>query len=188
MKSAQFCYDYARPALSSDIAVFLWNEQIISILLIKRKHEPYAHHWALAGGFVEEGESALQAAHRELLEETGAKNVPLIEFGLASTPGRDPRGWVVTDTFLALLTTEQMPETAAGDDAEHTEWISVETLPKFGFDHADIFKLAFKTLKDKLFLQLNGEGVSFPHIDNKILHDILTYVKTTGKELRFFGV
>jgi len=187
MKTSQFCYEYARPALSSDCAIFLWNGQNINILLIKRKHDPYAHRWALAGGFVEENESALQAAHRELLEETGAKNVPMIEFGLSSTPGRDPRGWVVTDAFLALLTADQMPETSAGDDAEHTEWVSVEQLPEFAFDHAEIFKRAFTSLKDKLFLQLHGEGESFPHIKSEILKDILAYVKTTGAKLGFFA-
>ena len=41
------------------------------VLLIRRGKAPYAGFWSLPGGKAEAGESLLQAAQRELLEETG---------------------------------------------------------------------------------------------------------------------
>lgn len=41
------------------------------VLLIHRLTEPFADYWSIAGGAVEDGETYLQAAHRELAEETG---------------------------------------------------------------------------------------------------------------------
>ena len=40
-------------------------------LLVKRKKEPNANTWGFPGGHVELGETALDAAARELFEETG---------------------------------------------------------------------------------------------------------------------
>ncbi|EBA11942.1 NUDIX hydrolase [Roseobacter sp. CCS2] len=40
-------------------------------LLVKRKNEPNANTWGFPGGHVELGETALEAAVRELAEETG---------------------------------------------------------------------------------------------------------------------
>ncbi|MDN3718421.1 NUDIX domain-containing protein [Roseibium salinum] len=43
------------------------------VLMVKRGKDPYKGHWSLPGGLVELGETLLEAAERELLEETGAK-------------------------------------------------------------------------------------------------------------------
>lgn len=41
------------------------------VLLLKRNNEPYSGYYALPGGKVEKGESALLAAERETVEESG---------------------------------------------------------------------------------------------------------------------
>ncbi|MCL4407957.1 MAG: NUDIX domain-containing protein [Thermotogae bacterium] len=43
------------------------------VLFIKQKNGPYAGNWLLPGGSVEYGETALNAAKREIMEETGIK-------------------------------------------------------------------------------------------------------------------
>ena len=47
------------------------------VLLVKRKNEPDAGLWGFPGGHVDLGETALDAATRELLEETGVLGRPL---------------------------------------------------------------------------------------------------------------
>lgn len=59
--------------------------------------------WALPGGFVQEDETALEAAKRELEEETGVENVLIKHFGVYDTPGRDPRGWIITNAHYAIV-------------------------------------------------------------------------------------
>lgn len=41
------------------------------LLLILRKYEPFANHWALVGGAKQDGETFLQCAIREVEEEVG---------------------------------------------------------------------------------------------------------------------
>ena len=66
-----YTYDFPRPALTVDILVFRWEQQRPELLLIQRKNPPFQHAWAFPGGFVDQDEDLLQAAQRELKEETG---------------------------------------------------------------------------------------------------------------------
>lgn len=50
------CYEFPRPAIATDIAVFALCQDKLSILLIETKNEPFAGKWALPGAFLEESE------------------------------------------------------------------------------------------------------------------------------------
>lgn len=54
--------------------IIVYNKKQDKILMCKRKKEPYKGKFNLVGGKVEEGENELQAAYRELQEETGITN------------------------------------------------------------------------------------------------------------------
>src|SRR5262249_46522292 len=47
------------------------------VLLVQRKNEPFQGKWGIPGGFVDPDEKILDAANRELEEETGISNVQL---------------------------------------------------------------------------------------------------------------
>ena len=141
---------YPAPSLTADVVLLSEGK---NVLLIRRGGHPYLGCWALPGGFVEPGESAADAAVRELKEETGvtAQKDDLTEIGLFSEPGRDPRGWIVSDAFL--LPVEKSAAVNAGDDAAEAGWFSVERtedgirLPKgvsLAFDHAEILEKALR--------------------------------------------
>jgi 8-oxo-dGTP diphosphatase len=121
--------------LTVDVAALTGNSPP-HLLLVQRAHPPFAGEWALPGGFVDEGEQVAHAAARELAEETGLKLGTLRLLGVYDTPGRDPRGWTVSITYLAELPT-QMPVTG-GDDAREARWFGADHLPKLAFDHATI--------------------------------------------------
>lgn len=108
------------------------------VLLIERGWDPFEGAWALPGGHVDRGETSLEAAARELKEETGI-TVPaydLRQVGVWDAPGRDPRGRYVTVAYLAFVPADTTA--VAGDDARTAGWWPMDGLPDLAFDHADI--------------------------------------------------
>ncbi|WEH43969.1 NUDIX hydrolase [Streptomyces sp. AM 2-1-1] len=108
------------------------------VLLIQRRWNPYAGSWALPGGHVDVGEASLQAAVRELKEETGI-TVPadaFVQVGVFDAPGRDPRGRYVTVAYTATL--PELTAPTALDDAADARWWPLNALPPLAFDHATI--------------------------------------------------
>ena len=123
---------YPRPMLTVDVAAISAGP-VASVLLVRRKHEPFAGGWALPGGFVEEGERAVQAARRELAEETGLRVKTLALLGVYDTPGRDPRGWTVSVVYMARLPARA--DVRGADDASDARWFAADALPELAFDH-----------------------------------------------------
>lgn len=131
-----YCYPYPRPALTVDL-LLTTGEARPRVLLIRRKHEPFADRWALPGGFVDEGETLAAAAHRELQEETGLAIGDLEQFRAYGDPGRDPRGWTVSIVFRAQVDPAQLRPQAA-DDAADVGWFPLDEPPLLAFDHGRI--------------------------------------------------
>lgn len=133
-----------------DVVIFTVREDRLQVLLVQRKHPPFAGHWALPGGFVERDESLEQAALRELAEETGVQQAYLEQLYTYGDPDRDPRGRVITVAYFALIPagTPICPE--GGDDAARASWFPVDDLPPLAFDHADIIAYAVRRLRYKL--------------------------------------
>lgn len=115
---------YKKPSLTADIVLIARDGDKNELLLIKRGGHPYIDCFALPGGFAEPGESIERTAERELYEETAVENVVFESIGVFSSPGRDPRGWVVSDAFLAVVNKKDV-RVLAGDDAAKAVWFSV---------------------------------------------------------------
>jgi len=139
-----FSYKYPRPALTVDAVVFRKGTRKTEVLLIQRKNPPFQGGWALPGGFVDMNETLETAVHRELLEETGLKNIHLIQLHAFSTPGRDPRGHTISVVFWGILKNDQIA--IAGDDAQEAEWFDLDNLPKLAFDHDEVINFAISNV------------------------------------------
>jgi len=109
--------------LAADVVALAEHEGELQVLLIERGWPPFEGCLALPGGHLEEEEDFEDAAHRELLEETGVAAVHLEKVDVYGKPGRDPRGRYVTVAFVALL--DDMPAPTAGDDARAAQWFPV---------------------------------------------------------------
>jgi 8-oxo-dGTP diphosphatase len=143
-KKSGFTYEYPRPALTVDVVIVSRTGEP-KVLLIRRKHEPFAGCWAIPGGFVDEGETLEEAARRELLEETGVEVDDLEQIGTFGDPGRDPRGWTVAVAHLARVSPSKVAAKAA-DDAAELDWHPLAKLPPLAFDHAKILEAARRRL------------------------------------------
>lgn len=132
--------DYDCPSVATDIAVFTVGEtQVESIrhlpekklrlLLIKRGGYPYKGSWALPGGFCKKDEDVWETARRELCEETGIQDAYLNLSGIYGEVNRDPRGWIISHAFLALMDGAKCC-LRADSDAWDAKWFDVSVSEK----------------------------------------------------------
>lgn len=170
--------DHARPSVAADMVIFTVTDQEaadqrrlpqkeLRILLIKRGGHPYLGSWALPGGFVRPTETTEQAASRELQEETGVDGVYLEQLYTFSQPDRDPRTWVMSCSYMALIDSTQV-KVRAGDDADQAAWFKLSTCMKTQKDGREVWEILLSHEKITLtaLLEKEAEG-SF--VESRIL-------------------
>ena len=145
----KYIYDWPRPMVTADAAVFTHTGGKTKVLLIKRGREPFKGKWAMPGGFVNMDEELKDAVVRELKEETGVTGVHLEQMHTFGTLGRDPRGRIITIVFMGIAKEDQT-KIKAGDDADKAQWFDIEELPEdLAFDHNEIIRYAVGKLKNE---------------------------------------
>ena len=141
-------------AVTVDLVVFTIRDDQLCALAIRRGIPPYRGRWALPGGFVQENEGLLDAARRELTEETGLDELPvhLEQLATFGEPKRDPRMRVVSVAYLAFG--PDLPEPRAGTDAADARWRLVADLlsssSRLAFDHDQILTDGLERARAKL--------------------------------------
>lgn len=135
-----------------DLTVLTLRNGALNVLLIQREDEPHRGAWALPGGFVRQGEDLDEAAYRVLADEAslGSGAVHLEQVRTFGTPGRDPRGQVVSVAFMALGA--DLPDPRRGDDVADARWWAIEELAEvqLAFDHATVLDCAVERARSKL--------------------------------------
>lgn len=123
---------FRNPAPTVD--VLIWHEQ--RLVLVQRKNPPLG--WALPGGFIDEGEMAQDAAHREMKEETSLDIVLDGLLGVYSNPQRDPRRHTMSVVYVGHPM--DAGQIQGGDDAQEARFFDLDALPELVFDHALIIE------------------------------------------------
>lgn len=109
------------------IAVLIRGEDV---LLVQRDKQPDAGLWGFPGGHVELGETALDAAARELREETGLVAEPIEYLTNVDVLRHDDEGRVAVHFLLAAVLCElrgSATRPRARDDARDARWIACDT-------------------------------------------------------------
>jgi len=134
-----------------DLVVLVDTGANFKVLSIKRGKEPFKGMWANPGGNIDEGEKPLDAAVRELEEETNLVIDPghFYYVGAFDKPYRDPRSKnCVSHAFAIIL--DEMPDVKAGDDATECTWNVVsydgDVTVDMAFDHAEIIKKSVQVI------------------------------------------
>jgi ADP-ribose pyrophosphatase len=145
---------------------------LLEILLIKRR----SGEWAIPGGMVDGGETPLEAAYRELAEESGvrldAATPRLVYQGMGDGPRNTDNAWIETSAYHFHLPAES--DTAksapiAGDDATAAAWkaITPALIASLYANHGELVLMALAQSRvagvaypERVEAQLK----SFPHV------------------------
>lgn len=160
--------------LTVDAVVFGYEDGKITVLLIKRKYEPFKNKWAIPGGFIKDDESLESAVERELFEETGVKINYLEQLYTFGRPERDPRGRIVSIAYFGLVRPDAF-KLFASTDAEEAKWFTIDDLPDLSFDHKEILEMAIERLQAKI----TYEPIGFELLEKKFPFSDLEKLYTT---------
>lgn len=160
--------------LAVDAVVFGYEAGKITVLLIKRKYEPFKNKWAIPGGFIKDDESLEEAVERELFEETGVKINYLEQLYTFGQPNRDPRGRIVSIAYFGLIRPDTF-KLFASTDAEDVQWFAIDELPQLSFDHKMILEIAINRLQAKI----TYEPIGFELLNKKFPFSDLEKLYTT---------
>lgn len=135
----------APAAMTADPVILAPLEGRLHVLLVRRTDDG-AELWALPGGFMSTGERPEETAQRKLTEKTGVGTIYLEQLATYGDPDRDPRGWIPSIAYLALID-------AAVLHASETQarWWPVDELPPVAFDHGRIIADGVERLRGKLW-------------------------------------
>jgi 8-oxo-dGTP diphosphatase len=139
----------APAALAVDTVVLTVRDRSLVALVIE--HDGGAV--ALPGGFVGDQERPELAARRKLEEKTGLRRLYLEQLGAFADPGRDPRGWIPSIAYLALVPPDTEPPDAAA------AWIGARGRRRLAYDHRAILRAAVARVEGKLWWSNIAVGV-----------------------------
>lgn len=157
MSLGPYTYEYPKADITVDVvALGVSPDWRFMVAMVRRGEDPFLGQLALPGGFIEfiDGETAEQAARRELLEEAGIVISYMEQLRTFDAPYRDPRGRVFSVAYVALVRTIDHAM-VAGSDAAEALWLPVDQVLRAGprqiaFDHKLIVQTAVERLRNKI--------------------------------------
>ncbi len=176
---------FPKPSCSVDVVIFTVQDGALKVLLTRRKAGLFEGRWGFPGGFVRPAEHAtLAAAARETLTRKTKLRSPFLEqlktYGSAR---RDPRDWVLTVVYFALVPEHTITHELQGseDDNRLVKTNGEGLAVKLAFDHASILRDAAARLRGKLeytsiAMHLMPEEFTIPELQR-------TYETVLGEKL-----
>lgn len=138
---------YAKPDVSVDVVLLTLSGEGLMVALQERSNEPCCGSLALPGGYIHTNEDASleDAVRRMLREKTKLEPRYIEQLQTFAGRGRDPRGWSVAISYVALVPLEDL---VAGDPGVF-RFYPADRLPPLAFDHADQIHAAVQRVRNK---------------------------------------
>lgn len=154
-----------------------------------------------AGGKVEDGENFLEAAERELYEELGVKDIPLIDYGTFTV--NNVQEYALHHLFVGIVHSNT-PLTIDTHEIAIAEWYFIDEIRKYIEDtptaFADPFLLAFGVYEKPLQFVLDFDHTLFNWYRCKhelqqylyekyqITHDLFSHAKDLAEEEALYNI
>jgi 8-oxo-dGTP diphosphatase len=139
---------YKSAGITVDVVLFTIEDERLKVVLITRNNIPHKGALALPGGFMQENETAEDAAYRILREKAGVKDIYIEQLYTFSDVRRDPRGRVVSVTYFALVPRGKI--SFEGLDLQAPALYPIGKNMRLAFDHDEILSYAVERLRAKL--------------------------------------
>ena len=135
------------PNVSVDVVLLTLHQGKLQAALHRRRRAPFQDCLALPGGYVhvDEDASAEAAALRILQHKTGVQPRYLEQLCTFAGPARDPRGWSVAISHVALMPYDALSQA----DGDGFQFHDVDGLPPLAFDHAEQIRQAVERVRNK---------------------------------------
>lgn len=137
-----------------DCVILGYQNEELKLLLYPRSFEPYKGKWSLLGGFVQDNESADEAAARILKQTTGLEQIFLEQVSAFTEPKRDPEARVISLAYYALIRIDLHDEECVAQNGAC--WVPIKKLPNLIFDHQEMLSKALARLQQKAGYSLIG--------------------------------
>lgn len=147
--------DQSKYLFAVDCVIFGYHNEELCLLLYPRGFEPSKGRWSLMGGFIQESESAENAAQRVLLQTTGLSDISMDQVKTYSKIDREDEARVICITFNALI---RVADQNIDCLKEHgAVWWPVNDLPETIFDHREMIDNALTKLQYKSSINIIGK-------------------------------
>lgn len=133
--------------LTTDVVILTVDNGALKALLMTRPNAPFEGCMALPGGFVHQENDATteDAARRILKDKLGLQGIYVEKLSSFSGATRDPRGWSLSDVYLALV-----PNTILGAISKKgVTLVDVSQCEGLAFDHDVIVAAAAERIRRK---------------------------------------
>lgn len=148
---------YPKHHVAIDCVIFGYEEDQLKVLLSKRRFMPKEGDFSLIGGFIQEEETAEEAACRVLKLVTGLTDIFQEQVEVFSEVNRDPGGRVISLVFYTMIRIDKHDRDLT--EKHGTEWIPFDRIPILVFDHEQMLNAAHEKLKQKASYELIGKDL-----------------------------
>ncbi len=131
-----------------DCIIFGFDGVQLKALVIKRDFEPEQGKWSLMGGFINNDETAEEAATRVLNRLTGMREIYMEQLQTFSDVDRDHAGRVISICYFALINIENYSKQL--QQQHEAKWFPLNKMPPLIFDHKQMVQKAKELLKRKI--------------------------------------
>lgn len=199
LKPASFDLDaYPAPHLAVDLVLLTICDGMLKVMMMERSEAPFAGQLVIPGGFVHPGETLDDTARRVLACKTMLSDVPVEQLYTFSDPTRDPRGWVVSAAYFALVPCERLLGAMAQGQGLRLVTVAAEAVSgelqstaggrpgvtlmhdgaavEPGFDHRAIIAAAVRRLRGKLDYTMVAFGLladEFTLFELQRVHEVI---------------